>query len=77
MRLQVVVWEEMMRQPKIPRFKDDREAAEFWATHDSAPYQQELREVAVKASSALRRRITARTETRLGKRRRPWHERRS
>jgi len=44
----------MRRQPKIPRFKDDREAAEFWATHDSTPYQRELREVAVKASPELR-----------------------
>ena len=77
MRLQIVVWEEMMRQLKIPRFKDDREAAEFWATQDSTPYQQELREIAVKVAPALRQRITARTEARRGKRRRPGHERRS
>jgi len=52
----------MKRQPKISRFKDDREAAEFWATHDSTPYQREFREVAVKVSPAVRRRIVARAE---------------
>jgi len=67
----------MRRQPKIPTFKDDREAAEFWATYDSTPYRRELGEIAVKVAPALRRRITARTETRRDKRRRPWHERRS
>ena len=52
----------MRRQPKIPKFRDDREAAEFWSTHDSTPYERELREVAVKASPELRRRIAARAE---------------
>ncbi len=52
----------MRRQLKIPKFKDDREAAEFWATHDSTPYRPELREVAVKVSPALRRRVAARAE---------------
>jgi len=42
----------MKRQLKIPKFRDDREAAEFWA----------IREVAVKASPELRRRIAARAE---------------
>jgi predicted DNA binding CopG/RHH family protein len=50
----------MRRQFKIPKFKDDREAAEFWATHDSTPYRRDLREVAVKVSPALRRRVAAR-----------------
>ena len=57
----------MTGQPKIPRFRDDREAAEFWATHDSTPYQRELREVAVKVSPALRQRVTARAEIK-----KPW-----
>lgn len=77
MRLQVVVWEEMIRQLKIPRFRDDREAAEFWATHDSTPYQRELREVAVKTSPELRRRIAARAEIKQSKRGKLWHERKS
>jgi hypothetical protein len=67
----------MRRQPKIPKFRDDREAAEFWATHDSTPYQRELREVAVKASPELRRRIAARAETKQSKRGKLWHERKS
>ncbi|OGK79193.1 MAG: hypothetical protein A2X52_00955 [Candidatus Rokubacteria bacterium GWC2_70_16] len=45
-----------------PKFKSDREAAEFWATHDSAPYAGARREVAVKASPALRRRVAQRAE---------------
>lgn len=46
----------------IPKFKSDQEAADFWATHDSAPYAGALREVAVKASPALRRRVAERAE---------------
>lgn len=52
----------MRRRPKIPRFKDDREAAEFWATQDSTPYLRDLREVPVKVSPALRRRVAERAE---------------
>ena len=52
----------MERQPRIPKFKDDREGAEFWATHDSTPYQAGLQEVTVKVSPGLRRRIVARAE---------------
>lgn len=50
----------MKRQPAFPTFKDDREAADFWATHDSTPHVGKLREVAVKVSPALRRRVAAR-----------------
>ncbi|MFQ5829795.1 MAG: CopG family antitoxin [Candidatus Methylomirabilia bacterium] len=50
----------MRQQPRIPQFKDDREAADFWAAHDSTPYLRELRETGVKASAALRRRVAAR-----------------
>jgi hypothetical protein len=56
--------------PKIPRLKDDRKAAGFWAAHDSTPYGQELREVILKVSPALRRRVAAAgrlaNRTRLG-----------
>ncbi len=50
----------MKRKPKIPKFKADREAADFWATHDSTPYLSELREVSVRVSPALRRAVAER-----------------
>lgn len=64
----------MRRQPKISRFKDDREAAEFWGSHDSTHYRRELREVTVKASPALRRRIASRAEVKktITLRLEPW-----
>jgi predicted DNA binding CopG/RHH family protein len=52
----------MRRRPKIPSFKDDREAADFWAAQDSTPYLRDLREVPVKVSPALRRRVAERAE---------------
>lgn len=52
----------MGQQLKIPTFRNDRESAEFWATHDSATYRRELQEVAVKVSQDLRRRIAARAK---------------
>ena len=57
----------MTGQTQIPGFKDDREAADFWATHDSAPYQQELRQVAVKVPKRGRgRKAMAREKKREG-----------
>jgi predicted DNA binding CopG/RHH family protein len=47
---------------KIPAFRSDREAAEYWAKHDSASYARDLPAVAVKASPALRRRVVARAK---------------
>jgi predicted DNA binding CopG/RHH family protein len=52
----------MSKQRKTPKFRDDREAAEFWATHDSTPYLRDLRQVDVKISPALRRRMATRAE---------------
>jgi len=50
-----------MRQPRgIPEFEDDREAADFWARHDSMPYHGDLRKVRVTIAPALRRRVAAR-----------------
>jgi hypothetical protein len=46
----------------IPAFRSDREAAEYWAKHDSAAYAKQLPTVAVKASPALRRRAAARAK---------------
>ena len=31
--------------PKIPDFTDDREAADWFATHDTAPYIEDMEEV--------------------------------
>ncbi len=47
---------------KIPAFRSDREAADYWAKHDSASYAKDLPAVAVKASRALRRRVAARAK---------------
>jgi len=50
----------MKRPRKVPDFKNDREAADFWATHDSARYAGELEEEKVAVDSRLRRRVRAR-----------------
>jgi hypothetical protein len=47
---------------KIPVFRSDREAADYWAKHDSASYAKDLPAVALKASPALRRRVAARAK---------------
>jgi predicted DNA binding CopG/RHH family protein len=54
----------MKRPRKVPDFKNDREAADFWATHDSAPYAGELEEEEVAVDSRLRRRVRARAAKR-------------
>ena len=41
----------MKRPRKVPDFKNDREAADFWATHDSARYAGELEEENVAVDS--------------------------
>jgi predicted DNA binding CopG/RHH family protein len=50
----------MKRKKAIPRFRSDRDAANFWATHDSAPYASALREERIAANPRLRRRVAAR-----------------
>jgi predicted DNA binding CopG/RHH family protein len=50
----------MKRKTTIPKFKTDREAADFWAVHDSTPYLPELRKVSMKVSPALRRAVAER-----------------
>jgi hypothetical protein len=47
----------MKRKKAIPRFRSDRDAANFWATHDSAPYASALREERIAANPRLRRRV--------------------
>ena len=50
----------MKRARKIPEFKSDREAAEFWAAHDSAAHARNLEEEDVTVDPGLRRRVAAR-----------------
>jgi predicted DNA binding CopG/RHH family protein len=50
------------RRRKIPAFRSDRDAAHYWARHDSAAYAKDLPRVVVKASPALRRRVAARAK---------------
>ena len=52
----------MKARRKVPAFRSDREAADYWAKHDSADYAKDLPTVAVKASPALRRRVAARVK---------------
>lgn len=52
----------MKAQRKVPKFRGDREAAEFWATHDSAAYAKDLPGVAVKVAPSLRRRVAVRAK---------------
>lgn len=52
----------MKARRKIPAFRSDREAADYWAKHDSAIYAKDFPAVAVKASPALRQRVAARAK---------------
>lgn len=50
----------MKRKKKSPTLRSDREAAEFWATHDSTAYASKLEEEAMTVSAKLRRRVAER-----------------
>ena len=52
----------MKARRKVPVFRSDRQAADYWAKHDSTAYAKDLPTVAVKVSPALRRRIAARVK---------------
>lgn len=43
--------------PATPTFRSDQQAADFWATHDSARYASGLEEEPVTVAAALRRRV--------------------
>jgi predicted DNA binding CopG/RHH family protein len=45
------------RKSKTPNFRSDQQAADFWATHDSARYASDLKEKSVAVDPALRRRV--------------------
>jgi predicted DNA binding CopG/RHH family protein len=48
------------RKSKTPTFRSDRQAADFWATHDSARYTSDLKEEPVTVDTALSRRVAER-----------------
>ena len=52
----------MKTRRKIPAFRNDREAADYWAKHDSAGYAKDLPVAALKVAPALRRRVAARAK---------------
>lgn len=57
-----------MRRRTIPKFKSDREAAEFWDRHASTSYLADLQEVTVRIAPALRTRIIARATAKKSRR---------
>jgi hypothetical protein len=52
----------MKTRSKIPAFRSDREAADYWARHDSVADAKDLPIAAVKASAKLLRRVAACSE---------------
>jgi predicted DNA binding CopG/RHH family protein len=52
----------MTARRKIPAFRNDREAADYWAKHDSAGYAKDLPAASLKVAPALRRRVAARAK---------------
>jgi hypothetical protein len=49
--------------PKLPKFSSDREAAEWFAKHDTSPYMKDLREVKAKIPVARKTRTNGGTAT--------------
>ncbi len=47
---------------KIPKFKSEREEAAFWATHDSADYLAETKEVKAKFSRPKKKLVSLRLD---------------
>src|SRR5512132_2736963 len=52
----------MTARRKIPAFRNDRDAADYWAKHDSAGYAKDLPAATLKVAPALRRRVAARAK---------------
>ena len=52
----------MKARRKIPAFRTDRDAADYWGKHDSASYARDLPTAALKVSPALRRRVVTRAK---------------
>lgn len=47
---------------KIPKFKSEKEEAAFWATHDSADYLTETKEVKAKFSRPKKKLVSLRLD---------------
>ncbi len=47
---------------KIPKFKSEKEEADFWATHDSADYLSETKEVKVKFRRSKKKLVSLRLD---------------
>ena len=52
----------MRRRRKMPAFRNDREAADYWGKHHSTGYAQDLPVASLKVSAALRQRVAARAK---------------
>jgi len=47
---------------KIPKFKSEKEEADFWATHDTADYLAETKEVRVKFTRPKKKLVSLRLD---------------
>jgi predicted DNA binding CopG/RHH family protein len=47
---------------KIPKFKSEKEEAEFWATHDSTDYLKETKEVRVEFTRPKKKLVSLRLD---------------
>jgi predicted DNA binding CopG/RHH family protein len=47
---------------KIPKFKTEKEEAEFWATHDSTDYLSEAKEVKIKFTRPAKKLVSLRLD---------------
>ena len=47
---------------KIPKFRSEREEADFWATHDSTDYLSETKEVKVKFTHPPKKLVSLRLD---------------
>lgn len=47
---------------KIPKFKSEKEEADFWATHDSVDYLSETKEVKVKFTRPRKKLVSLRLD---------------
>ncbi|MBM4145776.1 MAG: hypothetical protein FJ240_05805 [Nitrospira sp.] len=52
----------MKRVKKIPKFRSEKEEADFWATHDSADYLSETKEAKVKFTRPPKKLVSLRLD---------------
>lgn len=53
---------------KIPKFKSEKEEADFWATHDSTDYLSETKEIKVRFSRPSKKLVSLRLDEKTIKR---------